>query len=142
MTWKAISIVHSKPRRSCCRPTIITGSFRGIHVGQSGRHGACQVYITGLAGNYQLLFSTTLRADTGPWGSPPDAVLYYVAGAGEQVPAGTSSQFENYRSQVRHLRSAEFIVHESDDKTACTEIQRLDGVDKSDSTTDPTGRAG
>ena len=29
------------------------------------------------------------------------------------------------------MRTAEFIVHESSDQAACTEIQRLDGVDKS-----------
>jgi hypothetical protein len=89
-----------------------------------------QVYVSGVAGNYQPLFSTTLRADIGPWGNPPDSVLYYVAGSGEAVPAGTSTKFENYRSQVRHLRSSEFIVHASDDGAACTEIQRLDGIDK------------
>ena len=89
-----------------------------------------QVYIAGLAGNYQPLFSTTLRADIGSWGNPPDAVLYYVAKTGEAVPAGTTTEFETYRSQVRHLRSAEFIVHESEDGAACTEIQRPDGVDK------------
>jgi hypothetical protein len=89
-----------------------------------------QVYVSGLAGNYQPLFSTTLRADIGPWGNDQDAVLYYVAGAGEQVPEGTTTEFENYRSQVRHLRSTEYIVHQSKDGAACTEIQRLDGVDK------------
>jgi hypothetical protein len=90
-----------------------------------------QVYVAGVAGNYQPLFSTTLRADIGPWGNPSqDSILYYVAAAGENVPQGTTTQFENYRSQVRHLRSAEFIVHASPDGAACTEIQRLDGVDK------------
>jgi hypothetical protein len=83
-----------------------------------------QVYVTGLAGNYQLLFSTTLRADTGPWGNPTkDTLLYYVA-------QGKTTEFENYRRQVRHMRTQEFIVHESSDSAACTEIQRLDGVDK------------
>lgn len=89
-----------------------------------------QVYVAGIAGNYQPLFQTTLRADIGPWGNPPDAVLYYVAGPGEIVKQGTTTTFENYRSQVRHLRSTEFIVHASPDGAACTEIQRLDGVDK------------
>lgn len=89
-----------------------------------------QVYVTGLAGNYQPLFSTTLRADVGPWGNPPDAVLYYVANPGEVVPENTTTTFENYRSQVRHLRSTEYIVHESRDHAACTEIQRPDGIDK------------
>jgi hypothetical protein len=90
-----------------------------------------QVYVAGLAGNYQLLFSTTLRADVGPWGNPSqDTVLYYVANPGGQVPAGTTTEFENYRRQVRHMRTQEFIVHESPDAAACTEIQRLDGVDK------------
>jgi hypothetical protein len=83
-----------------------------------------QVYVTGLAGNYQPLFSTTLRADVGSWGNPSsDTVLYYVA-------RGRTTQFENYRRQVRHMRTSEFIVHESADGAACTEIQRMDGVDK------------
>jgi hypothetical protein len=83
-----------------------------------------QVYVTGLAGNYQLLFSTTLRADVGSWGNPTgDTVLYYVA-------SGRTTQFENYRRQVRHMRTSEFIVHEAPDAAACTEIQRMDGVDK------------
>jgi hypothetical protein len=83
-----------------------------------------QCYVTGLAGNYQPLFSTTLRADIGPWGNPSgETVLYYVA-------AGQTTEFENYRRQVRHLRTSEFIVHESPDEAACVEIQRLDGVDK------------
>ena len=83
-----------------------------------------QVYITGLAGNYQPLFSTTLRADVGPWGNPSiDTKLYYIA-------KGQTTIFENYRKQVRHMRTQEFIVHESPDAAACVEIQRLDGVDK------------
>jgi hypothetical protein len=83
-----------------------------------------QVYVTGLAGNYQPLFSTTLRADVGPWGNPSiETPLYYVA-------LGQTTQFENYRRQARHMRTQEFIVHESPDAAACTEIQRLDGVDK------------
>jgi hypothetical protein len=90
-----------------------------------------QVYVTGVAGNYQPLFSTTLRADIGPWGNPTeDTVLYYVAKPSPGVPAGTTTEFENYRRQVRHMRTQEFIVHESPDQTACTEIQRLDGIDK------------
>jgi hypothetical protein len=83
-----------------------------------------QVYVTGLAGNYQPLFSTTLRADVGPWGNPSISTpLYYIAKQG-------TTEFENYRRQVRHMRTSEFIVHESPDQSACTEIQRLDGVDK------------
>jgi hypothetical protein len=83
-----------------------------------------QVYVTGLAGNYQPLFSTTLRADIGPWGNPDhETTLYYVA-------LGQTTLFENYRRQVRHLRTQEFVVHESSDGAACTEIQRMDGVDK------------
>ena len=83
-----------------------------------------QVYVTGLAGNYQLLFSTTLRADIGSWGNPTkETPLYYVAKAGTTI-------FQNYRRQVRHLRTTEFVVHESDDGAACTEIQRQDGIDK------------
>jgi hypothetical protein len=83
-----------------------------------------QVYVTGLAGNYQPLFSTTLRADIGSWGNPSkETTLYYVAKAG-------STKFTNYRRQVRHMRTSEFIVHQSDDGAACVEIQRQDGVDK------------
>jgi hypothetical protein len=83
-----------------------------------------QVYVTGLAGNYQLLFSTTLRADIGPWGNPDqETVLYYVA-------LDMTTLFASYRRQVRHLRTQEFVVHESPDGAACTEIQRMDGVDK------------
>jgi hypothetical protein len=83
-----------------------------------------QVYVTGLAGNYQPLFSTTLRADVGPWGNPStETKLYYVA-------LGQTTMFENYRRQVRHMRTSEFIVHESSDASACTEIQRMDGIDK------------
>ena len=83
-----------------------------------------QVYVTGLAGSYQPLFSTTLRADIGPWGNPSiDTPLYYLSKQG-------TTEFENYRRQVRHMRTSEFIVHESPDQSACTEIQRLDGVDK------------
>lgn len=83
-----------------------------------------QVYVAGLAGNYQPLFKTTLRADIGPWGNPTQAtLLYYVA-------QGKTTEFENYRRQVRHLRSQEFVVHGSQDGSACIEIGRLDGVDK------------
>lgn len=83
-----------------------------------------QVYVMGLAGNYQPLFSTTLRADIGPWGNPTvETVLYYVTKNG-------TTEFENYRRQVRHMRTAEFIVHQSPDGAACTEIQRQDGIDK------------
>ena len=83
-----------------------------------------QAYVIGLAGNYQPLFSTTLRADVGPWGNPSiQSKLYYVA-------KGQTTQFENYRRQVRHARTPEFIVHESPDGAACVEIQRMDGVDK------------
>lgn len=83
-----------------------------------------QVYVCGLAGNYQPLFSTTLRADIGPWGNPSALTkLYYVA-------QGQTTLFENYRRQVRHMRTTDFVVHESPDAAACVEIQRLDGVDK------------
>ncbi len=83
-----------------------------------------QVYVVGLAGNYQPLFSTTLRADIGPWGNPSaQTKLYYVA-------QGKTTQFENYRRQVRHMRTQEFVIHESADQAACTEILRLDGIDK------------
>jgi hypothetical protein len=83
-----------------------------------------QVYVAGLAGNYQPLFSTVLRADVGPWGNPSkEALLYYVA-------KGQTTQFTNYRRQVRHMRTQEFIVHESGDGAACVEIQRMDGIDK------------
>jgi hypothetical protein len=82
------------------------------------------VYVTGLAGNYQPLFSTTLRADVGPWGNPDaETILYYIA-------KGGSTLFESYRRQVRHMRTQEFIVHQSPDAAACIEIQRQDGVDK------------
>jgi hypothetical protein len=83
-----------------------------------------QCYVTGLAGNYQTLFKTTLRADVGPWGNPSkQTVLYYVA-------KNQTTIFENYRRQVRHLRTQEFIVHQSSDAAACVEIERMDGVDK------------
>jgi hypothetical protein len=84
-----------------------------------------QVYIAGLAGNYQLLFKTTLRADIGPWGNPDQStVLYYVN-------QGRSTQFENYRRQVRHMRTQEWVVNEKPtDGAACLEIGRNDGIDK------------
>lgn len=83
-----------------------------------------QVYAAGLAGNYQPLFSTKLRADIGPWGNPTQAtVLYYVA-------AGKTTEFENYRRQVRHMRTQEFVVHESADDASCIEIGRPNGIDK------------
>jgi hypothetical protein len=83
-----------------------------------------QVYVCGLGGNYQLLFKTTLRADIGPWGNPTkETVLYYVA-------AGQTTQFENYRRQVRHLRSSEYVVNQDPDSAACVELGRLGGVDK------------
>jgi hypothetical protein len=83
-----------------------------------------QCYVAGLAGNYQKLFATTLRADIGPWGNPSgQAVLYYVA-------AGQTTEFENYRRQVRHLRTTEFVINQNPDTAACTEIDRPGGVDK------------
>jgi hypothetical protein len=86
-----------------------------------------QVYVTGLAGNYQPLFSTSLRADVGPWGNPSlETVLYYVA-------EGRTTEFENYRKQVRHMRTKEFVVNEENntsDGAACVEIGRPDGIDK------------
>lgn len=86
-----------------------------------------QVYVAGLAGNYQKLFETTLRADVGPWGNPSTTtMLYYVA-------AGQSTVFENYRRQVRHMRTKEYVVNDSDnpsDGAACIEIGRPDGIDK------------
>ena len=83
-----------------------------------------QVYITGLAGNYQLLFSTTLRADIGPFGHPVNGKLYYVSKNG-------TTQLENFRRQCRHMRTQEWVVNENaTDGAACTEIQRMDGVDK------------
>lgn len=83
-----------------------------------------QVYVTGLGGNYQPLFSTVLRADVGPWGNPSkETKLYYVTQHG-------TTTFETYRRQVRHMRTSEFIVHESPDKAACVELNRPDGIDK------------
>lgn len=86
-----------------------------------------QVYVTGLAGNYQPLFSTVLRADVGPWGNPSlETVLYYVA-------EGRTTEFESYRRQVRHMRTKEFVVNEENntsDGAACVEIGRPDGIDK------------
>jgi hypothetical protein len=84
-----------------------------------------QVYVTGLAGNYQKLFSTVLRADVGSWGNPTvQGVLYYVA-------KGQTTLFENYRRQVRHMRTKEWIVNEAPtDAAACVEIGRYDGIDK------------
>lgn len=83
-----------------------------------------QVYICGLGGNYQLLFKTILRADIGPWGNPShDTVLYYVA-------EGQTTKFENYRRQVRHLRSTEYVINQDPDSAACVELGRLGGVDK------------
>jgi hypothetical protein len=83
-----------------------------------------QVYITGLAGNYQLLFQTTLRADIGPFGNPVNGKLYYVSKDG-------TTELENFRRQARHMRTQEWVVNEGPtDGAACTEIQRMDGVDK------------
>ena len=83
-----------------------------------------QVYVCGLAGNYQPLFSTVLRADIGPWGNPTqETTLYYVTKNG-------TTEFQNYRRQVRHMRTSEFVVHQSDDGAACVEIQRQEGIDK------------
>ena len=83
-----------------------------------------QVYITGLAGNYQLLFSTILRADIGPFGNPVNGKLYYVSKDG-------TTQLENFRRQARHLRTQEWVVNEKEtDGAACTEIGRMDGIDK------------
>jgi hypothetical protein len=83
-----------------------------------------QVYVMGLGGNFQELFQTTLRADVGPWGNPSkETVLYYVA-------AGQTTEFENYRRQVRHLRSTEYVVNQNPDSAACVELGRLGGVDK------------
>jgi hypothetical protein len=86
-----------------------------------------RVYVTGLAGNYELLFQTTLRADVGPWGNPSgSSVLYYVS-------ADRTTKFENYRRQVRHMRTQEWVVQENVDgppSAACLEINRPDGLDK------------
>ena len=84
-----------------------------------------QVYVTGIAGNWQLLFSTTLRADVGPWGNPSlDTILYYVA-------EGRTTEFEDYRRQSRHMRTKDWVVNESPtDGAACLEIGRYDGIDK------------
>lgn len=85
-----------------------------------------QCYVCGLAGNYVKLFSTTLRADIGPWGNPSQATkLYYVN------TQGGTTLFENYRKQVRHLRTVDFIVeNNTDDGAACVEILRPSGIDK------------
>jgi hypothetical protein len=83
-----------------------------------------QVYVAGLAGNYQLLFSTTLKAGIGPFGNPVNAKLYYVSKDG-------NTELENYRRQVRHMRTQEWVVNEKpSDGAACTEISRHDGIDK------------
>jgi hypothetical protein len=83
-----------------------------------------QVYVTGLAGNYQPLFSTTLRADVGPFGNPVNGKLYYVTKNG-------TTKLENFRRQARHLRTQEWVVNEKPtDGAACAEIGRLDGIDK------------
>lgn len=83
-----------------------------------------QVYVTGLGGNYQKLFETTLRADIGPWGNPSATTkLYYLA-------EGKTTEFENYRRQIRHMRTQEFIVNESPDDASCIELGRLNGIDK------------
>jgi hypothetical protein len=86
-----------------------------------------QVYVTGLAGNYQKLFSTTLRADVGPFGDisgPTQGMLYYVSQHG-------TTELENYRRQVRHMRTQEWVVNENPtDGAACVEISRYDGIDK------------
>jgi hypothetical protein len=83
-----------------------------------------QVYMTGLAGNYQQLFKTTLRADKGPFGNPDHTTkLYYVAN-------GKTTEFQNYRRQVRHMRTSEHIVNETPDAAACSEISRPGGIDK------------
>jgi hypothetical protein len=84
-----------------------------------------QVYVTGLGGNYQKLFSTTLRADIGPWGNPTkETLLYYVTKNG-------TTKFTNYRRQARHMRTSEWVVNENTtDGAACTEILRMDGIDK------------
>jgi hypothetical protein len=83
-----------------------------------------QVYVTGLAGNYQKLFETTLRADVGPWGNPTkETMLYYVA-------LNMTTEFESYRRQVRHLRSSEYVVNQEPDQASCVEINRPGGVDK------------
>jgi len=83
-----------------------------------------QVYVTGLAGNYQKLFGTTLRADIGPFGNPVNGKLYYVSKNG-------TTQLANFRRQCRHMRTQEWVVNEGPtDGAACVEIQRMDGVDK------------
>jgi hypothetical protein len=83
-----------------------------------------QVYVCGLAGNYMQLFSTTLRADVGPFGNPTkETKLYYVA-------LGQTTQFENYRRQVRHLRTSDFVVNQTPDQASCVEILKPGGVDK------------
>jgi hypothetical protein len=86
-----------------------------------------QVYVTGLAGNYQKLFETTLRADAGPFGNTAVAngVIYYKS------LNGPTTLFENYRRQVRHLRTKKWVVNEQPtDGAACVEIDRFDGIDK------------
>jgi hypothetical protein len=83
-----------------------------------------QVYVMGLAGNYQKIIDTVLRADVGPWGNPTkETVLYYVA-------QGQTTLFENYRRQVRHIRTSEYVVNQTPDQASCVEIMRPGGVDK------------
>lgn len=83
-----------------------------------------QVYVTSLAGNYQKLFETVLRADVGQWGNPvKETTLYYVA-------LNQTTRLNNYRRQVRHLRTSEYVVNQTPDEAACVEINRPGGIGK------------
>ena len=63
-----------------------------LYAGSHSWHRRCPVSMwPELPGTISRSFKPTLRADIGPWGNPPDAVLYYVAGAGEVVPQGTTT---------------------------------------------------
>ena len=115
MTLKATSAVPWRPRHSSCKRMIIIGLcsrnscwFTFVALSMSGcLCGRDRRELSAALSNH---FASWISA---PWGNPlPDAVLYYVAGAGEVVPQGTTTTFENYRSCVRHLRSTVIaIVH-------------------------------
>jgi hypothetical protein len=80
--------------------------------------------IGGTAGLYQLLSTSTFRADDGPFFNPAMMTIYYG------FPGQSDTIIESYRPQNRYSRSVEATIHSTTNSFHFIEVGYSDFIDK------------
>jgi hypothetical protein len=80
--------------------------------------------IGGIAGLYNLLSTSTFRADVGPFFNPAMMTIYYG------FPGFVDTVIESYRPQNRYARSTETIIESNPNSAHIIEVGYSDYIDK------------